>query len=145
MAAFMYDPAKSLLMKAALDLSASIKVLIVMTDTTSDAERTVATLDEFTTLDEYDGSNYAPQTLSSTTISEDDTNHRALFQADNALFESLGPGTRRAQAVIVYQHVTDHSDSIPIAYIEPDGVPLDGDNDDLLLQWDADGVFQLGD
>ena len=72
MAAFMYDPAKSLLMKAALDLSASIKVLIVMTDTTSDAERTVATLDEFTTLDEYDGSNYAhkpfrPRRLARTT------------------------------------------------------------------------------
>lgn len=143
MANFWYNEAKRALLAGELDLDTDdLRVMLVMTNTTADTEDDANTISGFTTLDEYDGSGYARQALANETISEDAANDRAEVDADDAVFASLGAGTRQAQAAIVFKHVTNDTDSVPIAFIDSGGFPFDGTGSNLTIQWNAEGILQ---
>lgn len=148
MASFVYTHAKALLLEGALDFDTAgddIRVMLVMTNTTTDTEEDVTTISGFTTLDEYDGANYARQALANEVVNEDAANNRGEFDADDDEFSGgsgLGVGTRQAQAMVVYKHVTNDTDSIPIAFIDTGGFPFDGNGGQVTVTWNAEGILQ---
>lgn len=69
-----------------IDLSADdIDVLLVMTNTScgSSSHATVGSLDNFGTLDEFDGSGYVRKNLADVAVAEDTANLRAEMDASN--------------------------------------------------------------
>lgn len=144
MSSFWYDHAAYLLAHGTLDLdSDTLKVALVMTNTTADTEKDKATLSGFTTLDRGDGTNYADKTLASVTDTEDNTNHRAYIDCADVTWSALGAGTRNYQGAVVYKFVTDDTDSIPVAYIDSGGFPFAGNGGDVTMQINAAGLLRL--
>jgi len=148
MANFVYTPAKARLLSGDLDLNAhDIRVALVMTNTTADTEEDAGTLSAFSTLDEYDGANYARKALDNEAVNTDTTNDRGEFDADDITWTALGAGTRQAAALLLYRHVdgTAAADQ-PIAYIDttsPSVMPFSGNGGDVSVAWNAEGILQL--
>ena len=143
MANFIYTHAKAALLNGDIDFAADdIRVLLVMTNTTVDTEVDVDTISAFTTLDEMDGANYARKALANEAVTEDEANDRGEFDADDVTWSALGAGTRNVQAAVVFKHVTDDTDSVPIAYIDTGGFPFAASGADVTIQWNAEGIVQ---
>lgn len=119
-----------------------IRGILVMTNTTADTEEDAATIDGFTTLDEHDGANYARPVLDSEAVNEDTANDRAEFDATDETIANLGAGTRAIQALVIYKHVSDDTDSIPLFYIDTPAFP-NSNGGNYTFQWNAEGIAQL--
>ena len=144
MSDFLYTHAAAEMLKGNIDFDGDdMRVLLVMTNSTADTEKDVDDIDEFTTLDEMDGTNYVRKALANEAVAEDEANDRGEFDADDVTWTSLGAGTRNVQAAILYKHVTDDTDSIPIAYIDSGGFPFTATGADVTIQWNAEGILQL--
>ncbi len=124
------------------EAGADIRAIIVMTNTTADTERDVATISAFTTLDEMDGAAYVRKALANQVWNEDQPNDRSEFDADDVTWTALGAGTRSMAGIIIYRHVTDDTDSVPICYIDTGGFPLAATGTDFIAQWNAEGIAQ---
>jgi len=143
MASFVYTIAKVDVLKGTIDFDGDdIRVAAVMTNTTCDTEEDVALMNGFTTLDEMDGANYARIALLNEVVNTDNTNDRGEFDADNITWSSLGAGTRDVAGLVVYKHVTNDTDSVPICYIDSGGFPFTANGGDLTIQWNAEGILQ---
>lgn len=144
MASLVYNEFKRANAAGEIDLNADdIRIALVMTNTTVDTENDgITTVSGFTTLDEMDGANYARAALANEAVNKDDGNDRAEFDADDVTFSLLGNGTREVQGALVYKHVTNDADSIPIAFIEFATTQNPGGSD-FTIQWDAEGILQL--
>jgi hypothetical protein len=145
MASFVYTPRKTDLLNGDLDLAAAdVRVALVMSNTTADTEQDADVVDDITTLDEYDGTNYARQAIGTEAVNEDAANNRAEFDGDDIQFADLGVGTRQAVAMFVYIHIdgTDAND-LALAYIDSGGFPFDGNGGDVDVAWNAEGILQL--
>lgn len=142
MASFKYDHFLYLLGKAGIDFSTDdIRALLVMTNTTANIERDAAVIADFTLLDEYDGATYARKALTGEAWTEDNTNHRGKFDANDVDFgATLGIGTRQAKAVIIFKFVTTDADHIPLFYIDTGGFPKDGNGGAFPITWAAAGI-----
>lgn len=143
---FVYTPAKTAIMKGEIDFQEAgddIRVALVMSNTTADTEEDAALMNTFADLDEYDGASYARQSLGTQAVNEDLPNDRSEFDAVDSVFSSLGVGARQAVGLVVYKHVTNDADSIPIAFIDTGGFPFDGNGGDVTIQWNAEGILQL--
>lgn len=141
---FSYNHAKHILGLGSLDLSSDdLRVLLVMSNTTADTEDNVTTISGITTLDEYDGTGYARQALTGEAYSKDAANNRSEFTAAKTTFPTLGAGTRQCVGALVYKHVTDDTDSIPIAFVDAGGFPFDGTGTDVDITWNAEGLLQI--
>lgn len=140
---FVYNEAKKLIGSGDIDLTADdLRILLVMTNTTADTEKNADVIDDFTTLDEMNGANYVRKALASEATSEDATNNRFEFDAADVAFTSLGAGTRSVAGVLLYKHVTNDTDSIPIAYW-PEGFPYAASGNTLNINFNAQGILQL--
>jgi len=146
MASFVYTKAKTKIANQSLNLATSdMRVALVMTNTTADTEEDTEFISGFTTLDEFNGSGYARQVLTGEAINEDLTNNRAEFNAVDVAFGSLGAGTRQCAAVLVYKHVTNDADSIPVAYIDNAAqFPFTGNGSTVNILWNAEEIIQFG-
>ena len=145
MANFVYNEAKRALLAGELDFDApdDFRVLLVMTNTTADTEDDVDTVDDFTTLDELDDGSYARQALAGDSLAEDAGNDRAEYDANDSEFTYAGDGTRDTQAAVVIKHVTDDTDSVPIAYIDTGGFPVSSSQvGTVTITWNAEGILQ---
>jgi len=144
MANFIFNEAKRALAAGELDLDTDdLRLMLVMTNTTADTEDDVNFVGSFTTLDEYDGASYARQAIAGKVINEDAANNRAELDGTDTVFTSLGAGTRQAQAAVLYKHVTNDADSVPIAYFDTGGFPFDGTGSNVTVQWNAEGILQV--
>ena len=144
MASLVNNYFKQRVAEGVIDLDAdTLKIQLLMTNTTADTEANVQTLDGYTTLDEMDGANYAVKTLGSLTHALDTGNNRFELDAADVTYTALGAGTRNVQGVLLYKHVdgTDGNDQ-PIAFIEF-GSALAADGSDVTISWDAEGLLQL--
>ena len=143
---FVYTNAARALLAGEIDLDSGgddIRVAILMTNTTADTERDVATIDAFSTLDEYDGSGYSRQALAGEGVAADNANDRGEFDATDVDFGALGAGARNAQALLVYKHVGADSANIPIAYIDSGtNLPFTGNGSNVSITWSAEGIIQ---
>ncbi|MEM7308920.1 MAG: hypothetical protein AAF682_19715 [Planctomycetota bacterium] len=145
MANFRYAHFAHLLGTAGIDLEAAaaagqIKVVLVMTNTTADTEQSVENLAGFTTLDEYDGTSYARQTLTGTAWTKDVANLRSELTGNDSVFPTLGAGTRQCQAAIVaYDPGGGDANVVPLTYVDTGGFPFDGTGSDNTVGWDDAG------
>lgn len=150
MANFWYDHALYLIATKQIDLATDdIRMLLVMTNTTADTERSAATFAGLTTLDEYNGSGYASPggALASLAVIEDNVNRLVKFSSAAKTFATLGAGTRQCQAAIIYKFVTALSSSIPIAFIDTvtgtPAFPFTGNGANVVLTPAANGWMNL--
>src|SRR5258706_10484406 len=98
MANFGYTHAKTLFLSGSINLSSDdIRVGLAMTNTTINGagQEDVTSFTGFTTLDEYDGANYVNKALATKTVTDDTTNNRGVFDADDVTSTALGAGTRQ--------------------------------------------------
>lgn len=126
--------------------SDDMRIILLMTNTTADTEEDKATLNDFTTLDEFDGSNYTQATgvaLTSEAVSEDTTNDRAEFDAANVTFSTIGAGTRNIQGCIVFWWGGSFAASVPVFWIDSGGFPFTANGGDLSITWNAEGIGQI--
>lgn len=144
MASVVYHNALSLMMSGTLNLASGgddIRIALVMTNTTADTEVDAAVMSDFSTIDECDGANYVRKAFTNEAVTDDDANNRAEFDADDVSWTSLGNGTRAVQGAVVYKHVTNDTDSIPIAYIEFASTVNPGGGT-FTMTFDAEGIIQ---
>jgi hypothetical protein len=145
MASFVYNEAKRAFAAGEIDLdSDDIRVALVMSNSTADTEDDVNLMNGFSALDEMDGANYVRKALANEAINEDAGNDRAEFDADNVTWTALGAGTREVIGMIVFKHVTDDTDSVPLAYIDSGGFPFTAGGGDVTINFNAEGIIQLG-
>lgn len=143
MASLVYQNAIGKMMSGDLDMNADdIRVALLMTNTTADTEADVDLMNGFTTLDECDSTGYARVALTSEAVNIDDTNDRAEFDAADASFTGLGgDATRDIQGALIYKHVTNDTDSIPICFVDfTADIPSTATQIDI--PWDAEGILQ---
>lgn len=144
MANFAYTPAKAKIAKGEIDfVNDDIRVLLVMTNTTADTEQDKEFIGDLTTLDEFDGANYARKALGSQAVNQDDPNNRAEFDAADVTWTALGAGTRQAQGAVLYKFVTNDADSPLIGWIDTGGFPFTGNGADVVAIWNAEGILQV--
>lgn len=148
MANFMYTTAKAKVMSGDIDLTGDIRFLMVMSDTTCDSEEDKTFINQFTTLDECDGANYARVPLVGEAVAPDDPNDRGEFDANDLApaWAALGVGTRQNVAIVVFLFVNDDTDSIPIYFIDTCtgvGFPFDGNGGVVNITWNAEGIGQI--
>ena len=148
MANFCYSEYKHQLLLGSINhSSADIRVALLMTNTTANTEQDKTTVGGgtgFTTIDEYDGSGYTSpgQALANKAVTQDATNHRGVFDADDLTWTALGAGTRQCKAALIYKFVTNLNSSLPMAYIDTGGFPFAGNGSNVTLQWNAAGIIQ---
>jgi hypothetical protein len=146
MASHVLDNAKEQLLLGTLDFSTDdIRVALMMTNTTVDTEKDKALVSGYTTLDEFDGSGYTTGgvALTSEAVTEDGANNRGEFDAADAVFTSVGAGTRQIAGALVYKWVTNFTSSIPIAWIDTGGFPVTANGGTITVTWNAEGILQL--
>lgn len=101
-------------------------------------------LDGGTTATEFTGS-YTPQNLSSKTITEDNTNNQAEFDAADVTFSGLNNDT--IQFALVGKQVggdwTTYSDDPLVAYITSADFPLTTNGGDVTFSWASGGIVQI--
>ena len=79
------------------------------------------------------------KTLAGKTITEDDANDRAEFDANDVSWLAISAGT--AAAAVLIKEVTSDADSLLIAYLDFSDLVTNGG--DMTLQWDAEGILQI--
>jgi len=118
-----------------------IRVILVDNSTTADTEEDAATISGFTTLGELSGTGYSRKVLASKAVNKDDANNRTEFDAADVVYTSINAGT--AQAAIIYKHVTNDTDSIPLMYIDQTDFPIITNGGDVTLNFNVEGILQL--
>lgn len=145
MASLIYNNTFLLMGTGALDLTEGqddIRVALLMTNTSADTEEEIALMNGFSTLDEMDGANYARKTLASQAIAVDMSNDRVEFDCEDLTWSSLGNGTRAIQGMLLLKHVTNDTDSIPLAFIEFASTQNPGGSD-FTVNMPAEGLIQI--
>ena len=141
MASFIYTRAKAKFLSADIDLNADdIRILLVDSSTTADTEEDTEFVSGFSTLGELSGTGYVRKALANEAVNADTANNRGEFAADPVTWTGIDAGT--AEAVIIIKHVTNDTDSIPIAYIDSGGFPFVTNSGDLTITWNAEGIIQ---
>lgn len=146
MASAIPNSAKANLINGGIDLNTDdIRVRLCMTNTTCDTEvDAINNLSDYTTIDPCDATGYADVALTSETVTADDTNDRAEFDAADVSFTGLGgDATRDIQGALVYKYVDGtNANDIPIAFVDfATDIPSTATQIDI--PWDAQGILQL--
>jgi len=145
MASLVYNNFMNLLLKGDIDLDEGqddIRCALLMTNTTADTEEETALMNAFGTLDECDGANYVRKTFSSQSVGIDTSNDRSEFDVEDLTWSALGNGTRELQGMLVYKHVTNDTDSIPLFFVEFSSAQSPGGSD-FTVAVNAEGLLQL--
>ena len=149
MASVVYTRAKHQILNGTIDMDADdIRCALLMNNTTADTEEDTTTLSGFTTLGEADDASYTGQKTSgrhvftSEAVNEDTTNDRSEFDGEDITWTALANSTNPLQGALIYKHVTNDTDSIPIAFIEFSSNQSPGGSD-FTISWNAEGILQL--
>lgn len=145
---FVYTNAARALLAGEIDLDTDdIRVALVMTNTSADTDKDAATISAFGTLDEFDGIGYSRQALGNEAVAADNANDRGEFDAGDVQWSAVQAGSRDIAGILVLKHVTDDSDSIPLAYIDADDAgllpTLTPNGGSIIITWNAEGILQL--
>lgn len=139
MASLIYNSAKKKLMDGSIDLdSDTIKAALVTSSYTPDIDAHDF-FDDIT--NEVSGTGYTAGgiTLTNKSITVDNTNDRAVFDADDI---SWAASTITARRVIIYKSTGTASTSPVIAVVDL-GTDQSSSASTLKIQWDSAGLFYL--
>jgi hypothetical protein len=144
---------KAELLRGAIDLASdTVRIALLKAATEYDADPAAHefvddVLDGGTTGEELTDTNYSRQTITGTTVDQDDTDDEAEWQADNIRFSNLG-GSETVEAVLIYKQVggddSTPSDDPIIRIIDDDDVTdleADTDGGDFEILWSDDGIL----
>lgn len=129
MASFAYNVAgKALLDKLLAGAAPTLRIRLVMTNTTVDTENDAKdSLDDFTTMDTHDGSGYVDKTLASITTAQDDANNRSTLDCADVTWTALGAGTRAIEGAILFlENSGAESGRIPLAFFDTTNISSNG-------------------
>lgn len=140
---FVYIPAKQKLWSGQIDLDTDdIRCMLLMTSTTADTETSKEFINQFTTLDEFNGAGYVRQVLTNEAVNADAGNSRAEFDADDPAFGALSNGTRAFQGAMLFKFVTNDTDSIPLCWLpNSPGANVNPGGSTISLQWSVEGIM----
>jgi hypothetical protein len=126
MANVVYNISKSGVLNGTVDLDTNdIRILLVKTGSTAEADIDADTISAIGTLNELTVSGYARQAFANETVTTDDTNDRGQFTADTVTFSALATGETIIGA-IVYKHVGADSSNVPICFLDLTDTPTNG-------------------
>jgi len=120
----------------------NLKVALVMTNTTADTVVDAKNPADVT-MDEFDGSGYARQTLASPTNNLDLANDRAELDGNDIAFGALGNGTRAIQGYVILFNV-DGTDANDLLVMYKDfASTINPGGSSFSIAWNAEGIIQL--
>ncbi len=140
MANILYNKGKTEILKGGIDLlTDTIKAALVTSSYTPDKDADTF-FDDVT--NEVSGTGYTAggKALANKTVTQDDTNDRAEFDADDATWTVA---TITARAAVVYKDTGTASTSLLIAYIDF-GQDYSTLGEDFTVEWDTEGILYLG-
>lgn len=136
MANLVYNKGKALLANGGLDWdAATIKAALVGTAYTANADHNF--LSEVTA--ELSGTGYVRKTLAGCTVTEDDTNDRAILDANDVTWTGINAGT--AAAVVIYKDNASDAAAELICYVDVTDTVTNGG--DFTVQWSTAGILTL--
>jgi hypothetical protein len=148
MASVMSNKLRTLLLNNGIDLlSDTIKVMLVNNTYTPDKDHSFVDAITGGSSKELSGTGYTAgfggggrKTLASKTVTQDDANDKAIFDATDVTWTGINAGT--VGFVVVIKEITNDGLSPILAVIDvsPDVVTNGGD---YTAQWAADGLFHL--
>lgn len=141
MASFMYNRALERILNGDLLVASDTLKAMLVTSGYSANKDDDFVADTTPGSNELSGTGYSRKTLASKTVTRDDTNDRAEFDAADLTWTGINAGT--AAAVIIYEEVTNDADSVLIAYIDSGGFPVTTNGGDLTVAWNAQGIFYI--
>ena len=139
MANVVYNAFKKNIMNGSIDLdSDTIKVMLVTSSYTPDQDNHDYK-DDVT--NEVSGTGYTAggAALSNKSVSQDNTNDKGVFDADDVTWSS---STITARGAVLYKDTGDDSTSPLICYFDF-GSDKSSSNGDFTIQWNADGILNL--
>lgn len=99
------------------------KALLVRSTSTYSPDKDHTTISGLTGLVEISVASYSRQTITTPTITADNTSDLVKVDCDDISFGSLESG-QTVKAIIIYRFVTNDTDSIPLLYIDTDSGSL---------------------
>jgi hypothetical protein len=151
MASFAYNEFLRASAAGEIDLSAGsgtgsgggdMRARLCMTDTSCSSENdSIAVLDDFSDIDVVDGTAYADEELESESVTKDDANDRAVFDADDSVWTALDADTTKTiKGVLIYHYRGSDLLSVPCFWVEFASEKT-ADDSDFTIQWNAtDGI-----
>lgn len=142
MASFLYNKAKAEILRGNIPwVSSTLKMMLVTASYSPNPDHDFVSS---ASGNELSGTGYIAgfggsgrHTLTGKTVTEDDSNDRAVADADDVTWLAINAGT--AAAGIIIKEVTSDADSILVAYMDIADVATNGG--DLSLQFNIAGVF----
>jgi len=147
MASQAFNIAKKYLSNAEINPQAdTIKVALLMTNQTVDngTSKDCDNIDAFSTLDEFDGTNYTRQTLTINPAVDDAADRaEAIESSGTTKFSGIMAGTRAIDGALVYLHVSSSDTlNIPIGWVEFTA-DITANGGDVTITWSSNGVWTL--
>ena len=141
MASFLYQKGVTESLKSEDLIAGTIKVLLVTSGYTPNKDHDFVS-DLVPGTNELSGFGYERKTLTNKTLTEDDANDRAVFDdGDDVTWTAIDAGT--AAAAVLFIQKTNDADSILLAYIDSGGFPFTTNGGDLVIEWNAAGIFYI--
>lgn len=139
MASVVYNKGKQLMMNGGVDFDTDdIRVLLVTSSYVVNPDHDF--VDDIT--NELSGGNYVRKALASESVTLDNTNDRAYFDAADVVWTALGAAAGNPVAAVVYRFVSTDADSPLLAYVELTTPPAPNGGD-YTIAWNAGGLLRL--
>lgn len=119
----------------------TIRVMAVAETYTFDMDhRTLADVDPAT--HEVTGTNYARIDIAGKTSTQDDLNDLAKFDGESISWTAIDTN-EKIKGLVVYRHVSDDTDGIPLLFVDSGGFPINTNGADLTIDWNTAGIFRI--
>jgi hypothetical protein len=144
MAKFTYKGFRQDLVDGNVVSGADVRVLAVMNGSSAGTDEDAVNIDDITSLNEFDGSNYARLDLANVAVVSDDTNDRHEVTADDGSFgATVGAGSDEIIGFVYYRWVDGTAANDILWAFNDDGCPVDPNGGALDLTLPADGIVQI--
>lgn len=129
----------------------TVGVLLVVTGSDVATNVDATSLDDYSSLLEHSGANYARQLIApaASTWTKDAPGNRSILMPDaDTVFATLGdhPGALPAIGLLSYIEAATDALRIPLRYVNQGGFPVNATGQDFTIDWhDVDGLYLIGD
>lgn len=128
-----------------LEGTPDIRLMLVMSDFTGEAEEDAVNLSDITDLDEFDGVGYSRVDCDDVVVGyDDDTDEWTIDMADAVFGDPVAPGTDDIHGCIVYLHVDgDPDNDVALGFTDQGGFGVNANNGSLSLIIPAGGLLYV--
>lgn len=138
MASFLYNRGKRIIMDGVLDFAAdAVSVLLVDENHTPNIDHNTVSQ---VVADELSGTGYSRKALANKSVTQNNTDDRAEWDADDVLWTEIDAGQAKAAILFRNEEATDAARDL-IAYIDTGGFPVTTTGADLEIAWHANGIL----